>query len=157
MKYTSNTDFKHYLAGLWEGDGHIEMWKNAKGNCYPKWRITFNEKDYPLIQVLQQKLGGRIYHIPKKHAKILSLNRRADVKAVVELTHGAYGSPKVRQVNELILWFNKNHNTNFQLCKINKTSLKNNAWLAGFIDADASFGIVHTLRKTVGIQSRQIV
>ena len=143
MKYVSNVDFGFYLAGLWEGDGHISM-PGVKQRFNPRWNITFHEKDYALAQALQHRLGGFIRHKTKNHAKVLTLSAVSDLKALVRLTQNAYRSPKIRQVNLLIIWLNKHHNTNFGIIYENKSSLNNNAWLAGFIDADGSFGIRHT-------------
>jgi hypothetical protein len=59
-----NTNLNSYLAGLFEGDGHIVI---SKGNHYNKEKIakirkitieiTFNIKDLPLSEHLKFKLG----------------------------------------------------------------------------------------------------
>lgn len=143
MKYVCNTDFGAYLAGLWEGDGHISM-PTKKHKHNPRWHITFHEKDYVLAQALNTKLGGFIRHKPKQRAKVLTLSSVPSLKSILKLTHQAYRSPKIRQVNLLINWLNQHHATDFDLAFKDNSSLNNNAWLAGFIDADGSFGLRHT-------------
>ena len=52
-----------YLAGLFEGDGHIILSKvsNSKGKIsYPYIAITFVNKDLPLINKLVEIYGGRL-------------------------------------------------------------------------------------------------
>ena len=41
-----------YLAGLWEGDGHISF-----GDGYPDFAISFHIKDKPLAYKLQSLTG----------------------------------------------------------------------------------------------------
>ena len=58
-----------YLAGLFEGDGHIILSKiiNLKGKIsYPYIAITFVNKDLPLINKLQELYGGRLRFKKKK-------------------------------------------------------------------------------------------
>ena len=150
MKYVSNVDFGPYLAGLWEGDGHISMPVGTQ-RFNPRWNITFHEKDYPLAQALNFKLGGFIRFKSKDHAVVLTVSAVSDLKALMRLTVGAYRSPKIRQVNQLLAWLNQHHGTDFQPSQSAKSSLNNNAWLAGFIDADGSFG----LRVTPGLPNQK--
>lgn len=140
MKYKTEDHFSDYLAGLWEGDGHVYIYKTVKKQM-ASWCITFNEKDDGLVQALKKKLGGSIFHKKEEHCKVLTIGALASLKAVIELTHNAYRSPKVRQVNELITWLNENKGTSYPLCKVKKASLMNNAWLTGFIEADGCFFI----------------
>ena len=57
---TQNT--QHYLAGLWEGDGHADR-------KFQKYiAITFHRKDYPLVRLLQAHLGGTVRHKQKENA-----------------------------------------------------------------------------------------
>ncbi|KAJ3392366.1 hypothetical protein HDU92_008497 [Lobulomyces angularis] len=58
----------HYIAGLWEGDGHIWISKTSKST--PHFCITFHEKEYPIVFKLKQILGGNIRHKRKEHAYI---------------------------------------------------------------------------------------
>jgi hypothetical protein len=46
-KDTQKENFGHYIAGLWEGDGHIWIPKTYKSS--PHFCITFNEKEDPIV------------------------------------------------------------------------------------------------------------
>jgi hypothetical protein len=60
-----------YLAGLFEGDGHIMLSKkiNTTGKIsYPYIAITFVNKDLPLINKLVELFGGRLRFKNKENA-----------------------------------------------------------------------------------------
>lgn len=62
-----------YLAGLFEGEGHIVLSKsiteNSKvKNTSPYIAITFVNKDLPLINKLLEKFGGRLRFKNKENA-----------------------------------------------------------------------------------------
>jgi hypothetical protein len=60
-----------YLAGLFEGDGHLYLPENSKlkiGKFYPYIAITFPNKDYPLICKLHKLFGGNLRFKIKENA-----------------------------------------------------------------------------------------
>jgi hypothetical protein len=62
-----------YLAGLFEGDGHIILSKAIREgskvkNTSPYIAITFVNKDLPLINKLLEKFGGRLRFKNKENA-----------------------------------------------------------------------------------------
>jgi hypothetical protein len=62
-----------YLAGLFEGDGHIVLSKSITEdskvlNTSPYIAITFVNKDLPLINKLLEKFGGRLRFKNKENA-----------------------------------------------------------------------------------------
>ena len=62
-----------YLAGLFEGDGHIVLSKSITvdskvKNTSPYIAITFVNKDLPLINKLLEKFGGRLRFKNKENA-----------------------------------------------------------------------------------------
>jgi hypothetical protein len=62
-----------YLAGLFEGDGHIVLSKSITEdskvkNTSPYLAITFVNKDLPLINKLLEKFGGRLRFKNKENA-----------------------------------------------------------------------------------------
>ena len=64
-------DIGPYLAGLFEGDGHVNLSKiiNSKGKIsYPYLAITFVNKDLPLINKLVEMFGGRLRFKNKENA-----------------------------------------------------------------------------------------
>lgn len=56
-------------------------------------------------------------------------------------------TPKIHQVNKLIIWLNQNKNTNFSLLINNNNSLSMDYWLAGFVDADGGFMINYKKKR----------
>ena len=72
-----NSNFCHnrfgsYLAGLWEGDGHVWIPKTTQapsGKRYtPYFCITFSITELPLMLALQAITGGYIRHkVAERH------------------------------------------------------------------------------------------
>ena len=71
----SNLD-DFYLAGLWEGDGHlwIPLKKQGGKKYYPHFCITFHEKEMEVVKVLQTFIGGYIRHKTKDKALVLTIS-----------------------------------------------------------------------------------
>lgn len=135
-----------YLAGLFEGDGHIWFPKeNMKKKHNPRFCITFNLKNEPLAKKLLDIIGyGFIRYKPKDNACVLTISPVKGLKKIVEYINGELRTPKIRQLHTLIDWLNKNHSSNIIKLELKKGKLNEDSWLAGFIDADGSFSIQHT-------------
>src|SRR6201987_5990822 len=120
-KYNSNNykdnKFKEYLAGLFEGDGHIWIQKeNQKKKHNPRFCITFSLKNEPLAKKLLEILQyGHLVYKPKDNACVLTVSPVKGLKRVVSLLNGQLRTPKINQLYNLIDWLNKNHGS-----KINK-------------------------------------
>lgn len=147
-KINNNKDSQlgHYIAGLWEGDGHIWIPKEkSEGKIYhPQVAITFGEREYPLVIKLKSILGGSIRHKKENHAYVLTLASFKDLQGFIYLVNGKQRTPKKCQLKSLIKWKNTYDKSNPNLIYINEPidpNLVSNAWLAGFIDADGSFEI----------------
>lgn len=134
-----------YIAGLWEGDGHIWIPKTThapSGKRYtPHFAITFAEADYPLVLVLRALLGGTIRHKVENHAYVLTLSSIPSLIAISCLINGYLRTPKLDKFNEMLQWLMKHSSHVFTLWDVNVSPVLENAWLAGFIDADGSFSI----------------
>ena len=141
-----NKNIKSYLAGLFEGDGHI--WfpnEKAKKKHNPIFCITFNLKNEPLAKKLINLIGiGFIRYKPKNNACVLTVSPVKGLKNIIELINGEFRTPKIIQLHNLIDWINKNHSCDIEKLDLNKGDLDKDSWLAGFIDADGSFYIQHT-------------
>lgn len=147
-----------YIAGLWEGSGHVwipQFIHSPSGKTYiPQFCITFCESDYPLAVKLKSLLGGSIRFKKENHAYVLTLASIADLTNVINLINGYLRGPKLEHFKALINWLNKHKNTNFY-CKDKDTSnLLNNSWLSGFIDAEGSFDIRISLVKNGALKNR---
>lgn len=135
-----------YLAGLFEGDGHI--WfpsDNIRKKQNPRFCITFNLKDEILAKKLLDIIGfGFIRYKPKNNACVLTISPVKGLKIIIEYINGELRTPKIIQLNNLIDWVNKHHSSNIIKLGLKKEQLYNDSWLSGFIDADGSFYIQHT-------------
>jgi hypothetical protein len=65
-----------------------------------------------------------------------------DLKSVLKIIHfinGYMRTPKIEALYRMIEWFNRKLNLNIRFLDLDNSSLSNNSWLSGFIDADGSF------------------
>jgi hypothetical protein len=145
LSFSSKSPFplNSYLAGLFEGDGHIWLPKNTLSKKHnPRFCITFNIKDLPLAEKLLAIIGfGFIRIKEKENACVLTISPINGLIKVVNLINGQMRTPKIYQLNLLINWLNSHHGQKFNCLTLNSTPLKDNAWLAGFTDADGNFDI----------------
>ena len=156
MKY-NNKNFNSYLAGLFEGDGHIWMPKyNVKKIHNPRFCITFAYKNEPLAKKLLEIIGyGFIRYKPKKNACVLVISPVKGLKFIIKCINSELRTPKIVQLHNLIDWINKNHSSEISKFPVKKDDLYNDSWLSGFVDADGSFSIQHTKLED-GAKKRKI-
>jgi LAGLIDADG endonuclease len=157
MKNNKKFIFNSYLAGLFEGDGHIWMAKdNMKKKHNPRFCITFNMKNEPLAKRLLEIIGyGFIRYKPKDNACVLVVSPVKGLKFIIECINGELRTPKIMQLHNLIDWINKNHSSKIKKLTVKKGNLNKDSWLSGFIDADGSFSIQHTKLEN-GAKKRKI-
>jgi LAGLIDADG DNA endonuclease family protein/cytochrome c/quinol oxidase subunit I len=141
-----NNIYKGYLAGLFEGDGHIWIQKlEQKKKHNPRFCITFGVKNEPLAKKLLEIIGsGFIRYKTRDNACVLVVSLVIGLKKVVHLLNGELRTPKICQLHNLIDWLNKNHNTNIIKLPLKDSSLSGDGWLSGFIDSEGSFSVQHT-------------
>jgi len=160
-------NFNSYLAGLFEGDGHIWIPKNQDMKKHnPRFCITFNKKDLPLAKKILEKIGfGFIRIKTKENAVVLTVSSIKGLKIILNWINKFLRTPKIYQVNKLINWLNVYHKTDFSILSKNNTLLNLDSWLAGFIDADGGFLISFiknklnnkvTVKFTMTIEQRMI-
>lgn len=143
----------YYIAGLFEGDGHIIM-PTVFNKHNPRWHITLHIKNKPLAQKLLSKIGyGFIRYKTKHNACVLTVSPVKGLKVVINMINGKLRTPKINQLYVLIHWLNKHHGTKIKKLPPYLGHLSKDAWLAGFIDADGSFGIRYT-KKTPDIKRK---
>lgn len=148
LNLSIDPSFNSYLAGLFEGDGHI--WIQKKDRVYtkrhnPRFFITFHIKDAPLANKLLSLLQyGHIAYKPKNNACVLTVSEIKGLVNIINLINGELRTPKINQVHLLIDWLRNNHKLNIDKLPIKVGNLNQDRWLAGFIDADGSFSIQHT-------------
>jgi hypothetical protein len=146
-----------YLAGLWEGDGHIVLPKQIasdqslqasleKKNT-PCLAITFPEKDLPLVDRIAQKYKGWIRRKIKERALVYTITKQSDLLNIVREMNGFLRTPKIYEFNELLFFLNNKCKANLQIHPVDSSSLSENYWLSGFIEADGGFKIRYTPQK----------
>ena len=146
----SISNIYNYLAGLVEGDGTIivpKKTRDEKGRLmYASIQIVFAAKDFPLAVMLLKVIGhGSISKRKESAAYILTINNRKGLFRMISILNGNMRSPKWHALSDLITWLNnKDSLTNLEpvtLLPMDTSPLISNSWLAGFIDADASFQV----------------
>lgn len=147
-----NSYFCSYLAGLIEGDGTIivpKLERSLKGKLYyPSIQIVFHLRDFPLAQVIQQKLKhGSLSRKKGVNAYILTINNTEGFILVVNLINGCMRTPKIYSLHNLIDWLNKRFDINIEKMSKDKSNINTNSWLFGFIDADGHFSVRTTLNS----------
>lgn len=142
-------DLGSYLAGLFEGDGHIWIQKTFSGkNHNPRFCITFGLKNEPLAKKLLEILdSGFIRYKNSDNACVIVISSVVGLKKIISLINGKLRTPKIGQLEALINWLNKNHNANILLLPLCDSPLLSDAWLSGFIDADGSFSVQYTKKE----------
>lgn len=162
----------HYLAGLIEGDGSIIVPKtirNQKGKLlYPVVKITFVEKDAPLANKIKEVLNGGTL-VYSKHSNYLDLlfQDLNSIQKIAVLLNGKMRTPKIEALHRLIDWLNARSGENLKMSKLglDHSSLGNNPWLTGFIEADGNFfcgfglnseGIAEVVKSYMRISQKQM-
>jgi len=148
---------KGYLAGLFEGDGHIWIQKpRDKKRHNPRFCITFSMKNESLAKKLIELIGsGFIRYKLQDNACVLVISPVIGLKKIVDLLNGELRTPKIHQLHSLIDWLNKNHSTNITKLPLKNSSLSEDGWLSGFIDSDGSFSVQYTKLED-GAKKRKI-
>jgi len=145
MHKMATSNIKYYLAGLWEGDGHIWIPKTVQapsGKKYtPHFAISFAESDYPLVLELKLLIGGSIRHKVENHTYVLTITSIPGLINIINLINGCLRTPKLARFNDMINWINQATGSSIPTHNVDNSNLLNNAWLAGFIEADGSFDI----------------
>lgn len=143
--YNNNRQLGYYLAGLWEGDGYI--WIPIKshspsGKKYTAhFEITFDKRDICLAEHLKNILGGDVRMLKDTNACRWTISSKEGLFKILELLNGKIRTPKIAKFNEFVVFINAYYNTSVISKPLDTSSIINNAWLSGFIDADGSFSI----------------
>nr|YP_009471415.1 intron-encoded LAGLIDADG endonuclease family protein [Trametes hirsuta]AVG72806.1 intron-encoded LAGLIDADG endonuclease family protein [Trametes hirsuta] len=143
----NSNPFCCYLAGLIEGKGSIILPKtdiSPKGKLnYPSINLVFHLRDFPLCQLIQKELGtGSLSRMKGNNSYLLEINSFEGVLKLVNLLNGNMRTSKIHCLYKLIDWLNnKNNDLNLIKKQLDSSPIDSNAWLSGFIDADASFSI----------------
>ena len=142
-----------YLAGLIEADGSIAVHdKNSKAKKYrPKILVVFSLADKPLAERLAFiTQTGKVYHKSDAGYVLWQIQKKEDVKKIINLINGYMRTPKIEALHRAINWFNEFDNCTIECLGLDQSSIDSNGWLAGFSDGDSNFSITLTDRKKNG-------
>lgn len=148
INFDFNSDFNSYLAGLWEGGGHIQIQADLsagslkKKKYNPRFCIITHEKNKPWLMKIKSQLNnyGFIRYKKKEHALVLTISNIEGLLLIINKLNGNLKTPKIDKFYDLIDWVNNNKNLSIEKLPIDY-NIKDNGWLAGFIEADGSFYI----------------
>jgi hypothetical protein len=107
----------------------------------PHLAISFAESEYPLVLNLKYLIGGSIRHKVENHAYVLTITSISGLINIINLMNGCMRTPKIARFNAMIDWINQSTGSSIPTYSVDNSNLLNNAWLAGFIEADGSFDI----------------
>lgn len=141
----NNSDnLSYYLAGLIEGDGHFNvpkfLYSDKVKTRIAGIEIIFALKDKPSAELLRNKFGGNVYLDSKKRMVRWMIKDIKSVTKIVNLINGKLRTPKINGFYKMID-FLKMKGVEIEKLSLDTSPLNNNAWLAGFIDADGHFAI----------------
>lgn len=146
--------FGSYLAGLWEGDGHVSLKDKRVVHPKPTFHITFHKKDLPLAKKLLAWIAvrvasanvGSVYEHKYNNSCVLNIYSVSGLIVVVCLIQRHLRTPKGQKINTIVEWLNAKHNAQIIKKDVTLQPVAQSAWFAGFVDADGCFSI--DLRRT---------
>jgi hypothetical protein len=130
-----------YLAGFWEGDGYLSI---PTSGSTVQIAFTMSIRQLPLAMAIQSRIGGRINDTKGNNALDLIFSNENSLRTILTLMNGHIRGPKIQHLVHLVDWLNKNRSPSIPYSFISvpdKSPIMNNAWLAGFLDAEGSFDI----------------
>jgi LAGLIDADG endonuclease len=136
-----------YLAGLIEGDGTIivpTQQRSEKGKVnFASIQIVFQNKDFPLLMLLCQVIRhGSISKKKKSAAYIYIINNLEGLIYLANLMNGKWRGSKYFQFSKLIDYLNdQSPSLHMTMISQDHSSLGENSWLSGFIEAKGHFQI----------------
>lgn len=151
-------NISYYLAGLIEGDGHFNVPKNLNFSKVQtrmaRIEVVFALKDKPSAELFKNKFGGNVYLDSKKRIVRWMVQDIKSVVKIINLINGKLRTPKINGFYKMIDFINIK-GIEIEKLSLDTSPLNNNAWLAGFIDADGHFaikGFTSNIRTYLAIQ-----
>jgi len=150
-KLVKNEDLGHYLSGLLEANGCIELYSidktSLKRVLNPRIIFTSHKFFLNLYFTIYSKLEyiGRFQQTGDVLRYIIE-----DIKEInflINLIHGKLRTSKNIRLNELIGFLNNKYGTDIDQSPLDSSDLYSNSWFTGFIEADGHFGIKINKKK----------
>lgn len=142
-----NNQFGYYLAGLFEGDGHISLpfLGNTTLNRVLNHRIVFtsHENNLELFVYIQTMLKekGRFQKSGGNTIRFI-IGDIEGIKLFIDTIHNKLRTPnKNESLNNLIDFINKKYNLAIPFSVLDESDFSENSWFTGFTEADGHFGV----------------
>lgn len=142
-----NNQFGYYLAGLFEGDGHISLpfLGNTTLNRVFNPRIVFtsHENNLELFVYIQIMLKekGRFQKSGGNTIRFI-IGDIEGIKLFIDTIHNKLRTPnKNESLNNLIDFINKKYNLAIPFSVLDESDFSENSWFTGFTEADGHFGV----------------
>ena len=142
----SNDQFKYYLAGLFEGDGHLSLPFLGKTTLNrvlnPRIVFTSHINNIELYVYIQYMLNGkgRFQKVNDNTIRFI-IGDIEGIKLFISFIHSKLRTPKNENFNKLIDFINKKYNLSIPFSPLDDSDLSNNSWFTGFTEADGHFGV----------------
>lgn len=132
--HSTNIKFNEWLAGLIDGDGSFLLSKKG----YASMEITMDIRDEHCLKIIKNIYGGSIKLRSGARALRYRLHHKAGLLMLIDNINGLIRNPnRIIQLNKIC--------GHYGLILIYPRKLTyNNAWLAGFFDADGTIAINST-------------
>lgn len=146
-EYKINKDeFGHYLAGLFEGDGHLSLpflgQTTLQRILNPRIVFTSHVNNIELYVYIQSMLNGKgRFQIVNNNTIRYIIGDIEGIKLFVNVVQGKLRSSKNESLNKLIGFINQKYNLIIPNSNLDKSDFSNNCWLTGFTEADGYFGV----------------
>lgn len=139
-------EFGHYLAGLFEGDGHLSLpflgQTTLQRILNPRIVFTSHVNNIELYVYIQYMLNGKgRFQIVSNNTIRYIIGDIEGIKLFVNVVHGKLKSSKNESFNKLIDFINQKYNLVIPFSNLDKSDFSNNSWFSGFTDADGHFGV----------------
>ena len=142
-----NNQFGYYLAGLFEGDGHISLpfLGNTTLNRVLNPRIVFtsHENNLELFVYIQTMLKekGRFQKSGSNTIRFI-IGDIEGIKLFIDTINNKLRTPnKNESLNNLIDFINKKYNLAIPFSVLDESDFSENSWFTGFTEADGHFGV----------------
>jgi LAGLIDADG endonuclease len=143
----SENQLAHYLSGLLEGDGNINIPAEGKSKLNrvlnPRITFTSHKNNFFLYKYLQSRLNDKGRFLIEKEGNKLRyiIGDIEGIKLIIRLLHNKLRTPKNITFNKLILFMNNKYHLNFEESLLDSSNIVDNSWLTGLIESDGHFVI----------------
>jgi len=129
----NKVEFGHYLAGLFEGDGHLSLpflgQTILQRILNPRIVFTSDVNNIELYVYIQSMLNGKgRFQIVNNNTIRYIIGDIEGIKLFVNIVHGKLRSSKNEALNKLIDFINQKYSLIIPISNLDKSDFSNNSW-----------------------------